>query len=100
MPQMKFVIQLRSPLLMPVPFLRGCRRVRSGRRRIAVPLSSRAPFSRSYSSTEITITTPRPCFSIRTGSARAVSIISPKAFFASRADMVFMANSRGDPCAI
>jgi len=26
-----------------------------------------------------------------------VSIISPKAFFASRADMVFMADSRGDP---
>jgi hypothetical protein len=32
-----------------------------------------------------------------TGSARAVSIISPKAFFASRADMVFMADFRGDP---
>jgi hypothetical protein len=29
-----------------------------------------------------------------TGSARAVSIIKPKAFFASRADMVFMAESR------
>jgi hypothetical protein len=26
-----------------------------------------------------------------------VSIISPKAFFASRADMVFMADFRGDP---
>jgi hypothetical protein len=32
-----------------------------------------------------------------TGSARAVSINSPKAFFASRADMVFMCESRGDP---
>ena len=38
-----------------------------------------------------------PCFSISTGSARAVSIIRPKAFFASRADMVFMAESCGDP---
>jgi hypothetical protein len=37
-------------------------------------------------------------FSIRTGSARAVSIISPNAFFASRADMVFMADSRSDSC--
>jgi hypothetical protein len=27
-----------------------------------------------------------------------VSIISPKAFLASRADMVFMADSCGDPC--
>jgi hypothetical protein len=45
-----------------------------------------------------TMTTPRPCFSISTGPARAVSIISPKAFFASRADMVFMAVSCGDPC--
>jgi hypothetical protein len=33
-----------------------------------------------------------------TGSARAVSIIRPKAFFASRADMVFMAESRSDQC--
>lgn len=30
--------------------------------------------------------------------ARAVSIISPKAFFTSRADMVFMAESCGNPC--
>jgi hypothetical protein len=44
----------------------------------------------------MTITTPRPCFSMSTGSARAVSIISPKAFFASRVDMVFIAESRGD----
>ncbi len=44
----------------------------------------------------MTMTTPRPCFSISTGSARAVSIISPKAFFAFRADMVFMIDSRGD----
>jgi hypothetical protein len=36
--------------------------------------------------------TPRPCFSMSTGSARAVSIIRPKAFFASRADMVFIVN--------
>jgi len=36
-------------------------------------------------------------FSIRTGSARAVSIISPKPFFASRADMVFMVDSREIP---
>jgi hypothetical protein len=53
--------------------------------------------SRSYSSTETTTTTLRPCFSISTGSARAVSIISPNAFFASRADIVFMADFRGDP---
>lgn len=32
------------------------------------------------------------------GSARAVSIIRPKAFFASRADMVFMAESRSVQC--
>jgi hypothetical protein len=44
-----------------------------------------------------TLTTPRPCFSKSTGSARAVSINSPKAVFAQRADMVFMAESRGDP---
>jgi hypothetical protein len=31
------------------------------------------------------------------GSARAVSIISPKAFFASRADMDFMGRFRGGP---
>jgi hypothetical protein len=43
------------------------------------------------------MTTPRPCFSLSTGSTRAVSIICPKAFFASRADMVFMAESRCDP---
>lgn len=36
--------------------------------------------SRSYSFPETTNTTPRPCFSIRTGSARAVSIIKPKPF--------------------
>jgi hypothetical protein len=34
-------------------------------------------------------TTLRPWFSVSTGFARAVSVISPKAFFASRADMVF-----------
>jgi hypothetical protein len=43
------------------------------------------------------MTTPRPCFSISTGPARAVSIISPKAFFASRADMVFMADFQSYP---
>jgi hypothetical protein len=32
-----------------------------------------------------------------TGSAHAVSINSPKAFFASHADMVFMAETRRDP---
>jgi len=41
------------------------------------------------------MTTPRPCFSISTGSARAVSIIRPKEFFASRADMVFIDDARG-----
>jgi hypothetical protein len=53
-------------------------------------------FNRSYSSTEMTITTARPCFSMSTGSARAVSIMSPKAFFAARADIVFMPDSRND----
>jgi hypothetical protein len=53
--------------------------------------------NRSYSSTETTTTTPRACFSISDGSARVASIIRPKPFLASGADMVFMAESRGDP---
>ena len=44
----------------------------------------------------MTITTPRPCFSINSGSARAVSIINPKAFFASRADIVFIGSPRAE----
>jgi hypothetical protein len=51
---------------------------------------------RAYSPTETTVTTPRPCFSMSTGSARAVSIICLKAFFASRADMVLMTETRSD----
>ena len=54
------------------------------------PRASGRTVSRSYSSTAMTITTPRPCFSRSTGSARAVSIISQKAFFASRADSWFL----------
>jgi hypothetical protein len=42
------------------------------------------------------MTTPRPCFSLSTDSTRAVSIICPKAFFASRADMVLMTETRND----
>jgi hypothetical protein len=42
------------------------------------------------------MTTPRPCFSLSTGSARAVSITCPKAFFASCADMVLMTETRSD----
>ncbi|WP_316233856.1 hypothetical protein [Bradyrhizobium sp. SZCCHNR2020] len=42
------------------------------------------------------MTTPRPCFSFSTGSTRPVSIICPKAFFASRADMVLMTETRSD----
>jgi hypothetical protein len=38
----------------------------------------RRAINRSYSSTEMTMTTPRPCFSISSGSARAASIISEK----------------------
>lgn len=45
---------------------------------------------RSYSSTAMTTTTPRPCFSIVTGSIRARSMRRPKPFLASRADMIFM----------
>ncbi|MDR3509233.1 MAG: hypothetical protein P4L64_15170 [Caulobacteraceae bacterium] len=42
------------------------------------------------------MTAPRPCFSFNTGSTRPVSIICPRAFFASRADMVLMTETRGD----
>lgn len=50
-------------------------------------LVRRRSVSRSYSSTARTITTGRPYFSMATGSTRAVSISSPKPFFASRADI-------------
>jgi hypothetical protein len=52
----------------------------------------RMPFSRNLpnSSTLRTTTTARPCFSIATGSARAVSRSSPNVFFASLADIVFI----------
>jgi hypothetical protein len=42
------------------------------------------------------MTAPRPCFSLSTGSTRAVSIICPKAFFAARADMVLMTETGND----
>lgn len=45
---------------------------------------------RSYSSVERTTTTGRPCFSIVTGSARAVSKSKPKPFLASFADIDFI----------
>jgi hypothetical protein len=41
--------------------------------------------------TDTTTTTGRPCFSMTTGAARAVSINRPKLYFASRAERVFMA---------
>lgn len=50
--------------------------------------------SRSYSSTETTTATLRPRFSMRTGSSRAVSIISPKLFSASRVEMDFIVETR------
>ncbi len=55
------------------------------------------PVNRPYSSTVTPITASHPCFSIGAGAARAASIISPKAFFASGADMDFTAESNGDP---
>ncbi len=39
----------------------------------------------------------RPCDSISTGTALAASIIRPKAVFVSRADVDFIADSRGNP---
>jgi hypothetical protein len=48
----------------------------------------------------MTMTTRRPRLSISNGSASAVSIIRPKAFIASRADIVFMTDSRAKICAI
>lgn len=45
----------------------------------------------------MTIRTPRGCISLDSGSALARSIISPQAVFAQRADMVVVAESRGDP---
>jgi hypothetical protein len=39
----------------------------------------------------------RPCVSIRTGTALAVSIIRPKAVFVLRADVDFIVDSRGNP---
>ncbi|KAF0137542.1 MAG: hypothetical protein FD152_400 [Xanthobacteraceae bacterium] len=47
--------------------------------------------NRSYSSTAMTTTTGRPCFSTVTGSIRARSISRPKPSFASFADIVCMA---------
>ena len=44
----------------------------------------------------MTMATPRPCFSVSTGSARSVSIISPKALVATRAEMNSVLEFRGD----